>query len=54
MIEGLGSKRIYDFQKLELIEISIPSADSTNTVLSNENRRVRRAAGYQRYVVTLE
>jgi hypothetical protein len=26
----LGSKRIYDFQKLELIEISIPSADSTN------------------------
>jgi hypothetical protein len=29
----LGSKRIYDFQKLELIEIGIPSAD--------ENCRVR-------------
>lgn len=35
------SKRIYDFQKRELIEIGISGANSPNTVLAHENGRVR-------------
>jgi hypothetical protein len=35
------SNRIDNFQKLELIEIGIPSADPPNAVLAHENCRVR-------------
>ena len=34
---GLRPKRIYDFQKRELIEIGVTGADSPNSVLAHEN-----------------
>ncbi|MGB6283031.1 MAG: hypothetical protein WBG18_01170, partial [Xanthobacteraceae bacterium] len=37
----LRSKRIYNFQKRQLIEIGISGADSPNTVLAHEYCRVR-------------
>jgi hypothetical protein len=41
LAKSLRSKRIYDFQKRELIKIGIPRADAPDAVFAHENCRVR-------------